>query len=338
MVGGGSLVLALPALLGLRRRYPTVEFVLVTTPAVEPFAKLLGVFDRIVLIDDRSLIGAVHTTICAWLDTLRADTFIDLEVYSRLTTAASTLSAARNRIGFYLETHFWRKHIHTHLIYFNRWAGVHIFYEQIARLLGASPATAKTCREQLLKSLPAVETSDRKRISIGHACSELGRERMLNQDQWLAFMREKLDDREEVEVHFLGADADRELATSIIQMAAPLHPQVIFHNQCGRLSLVQATALLRDSQEFWGIDSAPLHLARTLGIPTCSFWGPTHPDTRLKPMSDVQEDIRYHPVPCSPCIHIGETPPCLGNNVCIQRLFDSADRERPPESPTISPN
>ena len=38
LLGGGSLVIAFPALLGLRRRYPNSELSLLCTPAVVPFA------------------------------------------------------------------------------------------------------------------------------------------------------------------------------------------------------------------------------------------------------------------------------------------------------------
>src|SRR5215467_9000682 len=54
MLGGGSLVLAMPMLLGFRRAHPNVRMVLVTTPAVKPFAELLGVFDEYRIIDARS--------------------------------------------------------------------------------------------------------------------------------------------------------------------------------------------------------------------------------------------------------------------------------------------
>ncbi len=58
MLGGGSLVLAMPMLLGFRRAHPNVRMVLVTTPAVKPFAELLGVFDEYRVIDARSSVRA----------------------------------------------------------------------------------------------------------------------------------------------------------------------------------------------------------------------------------------------------------------------------------------
>ena len=53
--GGGSLVLALPALLGMKRHHPERRLILICTPGVEAFARLLGVFDDFRVIDDRDL-------------------------------------------------------------------------------------------------------------------------------------------------------------------------------------------------------------------------------------------------------------------------------------------
>jgi hypothetical protein len=62
-------------------------------------------------------------------------------------------------------------------------------------------------------------------------------------------------------------------------------------------------------------------LCRLLVLACMSFWGPTAPATRLRPIASLRETVRYGKVPCSPCIHVAEEPPCQGNNVCIQSLF-----------------
>src|SRR5690348_8838072 len=81
MLGGGSLLLAMPALLGFRRAHPNVRMVLITTPAVKPFADLIGVFDEYRLIDNRGVGALLWTALVAWMKTLRADCIIDLEVH-----------------------------------------------------------------------------------------------------------------------------------------------------------------------------------------------------------------------------------------------------------------
>src|ERR1041384_7177963 len=118
LLGGGSLVLAMPMLLGFRRAHPNTRMVLITTPAVKPFAELLGVFDEYRVMDSRGLFRLLFSSVAVMVRTLRADCIVDLEVHSRLTTVFSTLTLARNRVSFWLEDIFWRRGLASPLIFF----------------------------------------------------------------------------------------------------------------------------------------------------------------------------------------------------------------------------
>src|SRR3954463_16019363 len=82
MLGGGSLLLAMPMLLGFRRAYPNTRLVLITTPSVKPFAELAGLFDEYRVIEMKG-IALLTSGFRAWAKTFRADCIIDLEVHSR---------------------------------------------------------------------------------------------------------------------------------------------------------------------------------------------------------------------------------------------------------------
>ena len=323
MLGGGSLVIAYPALLGLRDRYPQATFSLITTKGTAPLARTLGVFDRIDEVDDSSLVRLLGSGLRSLWKNFHADTTVDLEVYSRLTTVLSSLTCARNRLGFYLDIVFWRKHLHTHTVFFNRHTGSYRWYQAIARVLGAEPASIERCRRLMRERFggPAEPAPQARRIAVGHACSDFGRERMLTEQQWLAVFEQRLPPSEPATVLFLGVMGDRPLANTIIDALARRFPSARFENLCGKLPLADSVLRLATCQEFWGIDSALLHYARLLGLKCVSYWGPTDPATRLCPIPGLEEEIRYGKVPCSPCIHIAGEPPCHGNNVCIQSLF-----------------
>jgi hypothetical protein len=100
-------------------------------------------------------------------------------------------------------------------------------------------------------------------------------------------------------------------------------PQARFSNLCGERDLAASLAELAACEEFRGVDSSLLHYARWLGLRCLSFWGPTDPRTRLRPIPGLVEEAVYRKVACSPCIHVSEEPPCRGRNVCMQRLFQS---------------
>lgn len=325
MLGGGSLLLAMPALLGFRLAHPTVRMVLVTTPAVKPFADLIGVFDEYRLIDNRGIGSLLWTAFVAWIRTMRADCIIDLEVHSRLTTVFTTITMARNRVSFWLEDIFWRKGLASHLIFFNRSSGSFYFYDRIADLFDVPIASQAECRAALVRARASTgdPTPTVSQVAIGFACSELGRERMLTPEQWVKAFRKNVRPAHR-RIVFLGGPADRVDGDAIIEALRPVFPHLAFENYCGRLALRESVRELASSAEFWGIDSSLMHIARILGLRCVSYWGPTDPATRLRTDWDVAETTHYHKIACSPCVHTSEEPPCGGDNRCIKALFEAA--------------
>lgn len=322
MLGGGSLLLAMPTLLGFRRAHPRTRMVLITTPAVKPFAELIGVFDEYRIIDNRGALRILWTALVALVRTWRADTIVDLEVHSRLTTVFTTLTMARNRVSFWLEDIFWRRGLASHLIFFNRSSGSYHFYDRISELFGVPVATRDDCRSVVLAACgirePLAPVAGR--VCIGFSCSDLSRERMLSVEHWVQVFHTNL--RTDTRAFaFLGARGDRPDAEAIIARLRAEFPELAFENWCGELTLKQSIAKLCDAPEFWGIDSSLLHLARLAGLRSVSYWGPTDPSTLLRPSWSVDEIIHYRKIACSPCVHTSETPPCRGDNRCIQGLF-----------------
>ena len=323
LLGGGSLLLAMPMLLGFRRAHPRVKMVLITTPSVKPFAELMGVFDEYRTIDPRGAGGLVSSSVNALLKTLRADCIIDLEVHSRLTTVFTTLTMARNRVSFWLEDIFWRRGLASHLVFFNGSSGSFYFYDRIGELFETEIASREACRTALFAACGVSPTAQRVagQVCVGFACSDLGQERMLDARQWVQVFRSNLRPDHRV-FQFLGGPADRARADGIIAALQREFPALTIHNQCGVRSLPQSVGTIAESYEFWGIDSGLLHLARIAGLRCVSFWGPTDPATRLRDTWGIEESIHYRKIACSPCVHTTEEPPCRGDNRCIQGLFD----------------
>jgi ADP-heptose:LPS heptosyltransferase len=327
MQGGGSLVIALPALLGFRRTYPNTRLSLVTTHSVLPFAEAIAIFDEIIVLDDRSLPRMMASGTRLLRKLFRIDTIIDFEVYSRLTTVFSVLTCARNRIGFYLETTFWRENLATHLIFFNRFAGSYRFYESTMAALNADSVALPECglHVALRNGLKAYDTPIEGRVTVADApervclapvCSELGKERMLSGAQWARVLPRLIGEAREIVV--LGAPADSPAVEDLIRYCRPALPEVSWVNACDGRALRDSLGLLAGCARLIAIDSSILHFGRLFGIPTVSFWGPTDPMTRLQESSSSMDEIWYEKVVCSPCVHVAEIPPCSGRNVCIE--------------------
>ena len=114
--GVGSLVICKPALAALRKHYPEARILFWGTPGLAALAVHMPEIDDVLVLDDRSIVRALRTTLDALVRLWRAriDWAFDLEVYSRLSSALVTLTTARNRTGFALEQLRARR-VHTHL-------------------------------------------------------------------------------------------------------------------------------------------------------------------------------------------------------------------------------
>lgn len=75
---------------------------------------------------------------------------------------------------------------------------------------------------------------------------------------------------------------------------------------CARLSLKETAALIAESRLFIGNDSAPLHVAATVGTPTVALFGPTHPQT-FGPRGRGHTTV-YKALDCSPCFQFLGSP------------------------------
>jgi len=321
LLGGGSLLIALPALLGVRRSFPQCRLTIVCASPVAPFAELIGIFDRIDIVNDRGGVSGLIASAARILIALigrRVDTVVDLEVYSQLSTVFSLLTLARNRIGFYVANTYWRRNILTHLVFFNRARGVFHFYNATARLLGAQPANRADIRAHLLARLGSTPSAGEYFV-VGCGCSDFASVRLLPLAEWKAYANAHRDELTAQRWIFLGDKSDRPISEEVANALGEVFGgDFVYENRCGELSLAESVALIAGARRFLGIDSALLHAARAVGVPSVSFFGPTNPVTLLEPIDGYTEEVHYRPPICSPCLHVARIPPCRGRNVCMQ--------------------
>ncbi|WP_420405135.1 glycosyltransferase family 9 protein [Nisaea sp.] len=335
MLGGGSLVLAYPALLGLKTSYPDRKLRLVCTGATRPFAELLGIFDEIHSVDDGgSLLKLMGSSFTALRAVSHCDTIIDLEVYSRLSTIFCLLTMARNRLCFYLDTAYWRKGLATHLFYFNRSGSAPLHYAQIARALGAEVPDTEACRDSFLAAnglAPHSQTGDgRERLGLACFCSDLALERMFSAREWGELLAREMKGRD-LSITLFGGPGDRDAAEEMAAAIRTALPSATVENACGRCSLKETAARIAKMDRFWSIDTGLLHIARQIGVPTTSFWGPTAPHTLLQDLPGTDEAVHYSALPCSPCVHVHDEPPCGGTRPCmVAHLRELTPEERNP--------
>jgi ADP-heptose:LPS heptosyltransferase len=331
LLGGGSLVIAYPALLALRRLPNIEKLTLITSPAIAPFGRLLGIFDEIVVVrDDRGLVTLALDSLKTFRKMFGHDAIIDLEIHSRLTTVFALLTAARNRIGFFTDISFWRRHLNTHLLFFNPTNGVFNFYDQLAGIFETSPVDGLECEREFRSKLgelpPAREGLYR--VAITPCCSGLSQERMLHREEWIGILEKRLANLHpeiNAEVNLLGAPSDRpELDRLSALLTEHFGNRISVLNHAGKTKLDESVRIVAVMDEVLCIDSALLHFSRLLGRKTISFWGPTDPATLARPNSRNLDEIHYVRIPCSPCVHHSHQAPCKGQNICMRLAVDPA--------------
>jgi ADP-heptose:LPS heptosyltransferase len=328
MLGGGSLVIAYPALIAIKRAAGIKKLRILTSPSVRPFAQSLGIFDEIIVIRDNSAPRLLIDSLAAIVRLFRCDAIVDLEIHSRLTTVFSLITCARNRIGFYTGNSFWRRQISTHLLFCNISNGIYFSYDQIASLFGGQVPVLEECRSKFraaVRAMPQGQSGTGHAIAIAPCCSDLSRERMLRQEEWILILRRDLPlDKpgEDTEIHLLGGPGDRDYLERFSGLIREAFPHRTVVNHAGKMALEDSIRQLALVDRLFSIDSALLHYARLLGVPTVSFWGPTDPRSLLRPWRDALDQIHYRKLPCSPCVHMAQEPPCGGNNLCMRCAVD----------------
>jgi ADP-heptose:LPS heptosyltransferase len=100
----------------------------------------------------------------------------------------------------------------------------------------------------------------------------------------------------------------------VIQPILDRYPQCI---DTSALSFGEKASILRRCRLLVGNDSAPIHMASALSIPTYSLWGPTNPKRYGDP--SLHHTQFYKKIACSPCYSYGEFPAC-NDNQCMQAI------------------
>jgi ADP-heptose:LPS heptosyltransferase len=322
LLGGGSLVIAYPAILALRQNPRIKKLQMLATPKTAPFGEVLGLFDEIIVISDKSLMSLAAGSLRAIWRLWRTDAVVDLEIHSRLSTVLCLMTMARNRIGAYTATSFWRRSLATHLVFFNQCGPVYVLYNQVARLFGRSPMSLGDCVEHFKKQevgqVVALSHVDAGDMALAPLCSELSPERMLGAEEWEIVLEREFGAALPKRVHMLGGAGGQKKLEELQARLALKMPGIEWVSHGGRLSLAETVALLRKVRRLYCIDSALLHLARLAGAETVSYWGPTNPAVLLAPLAAARDRVHYGGIACSPCVHLANEAPCHGKNICMR--------------------
>ena len=316
MLGLGSLILAGDALLALKKKYPTTEFILIGGRALKDTAPMLQLFDRIWIIDDSSFLSMLQSAFGIILKCLKLKNkwSFDFEVYSRLTTIFSLYTFSKNRFGFEFEKVNFRNYLNTHNTYFNQFIPTEENYNLMAVDAGARISERYYLPQKNKHKKGQV-------IVINNTCSDLSIQRKLESRQ-LTELIQLLYQNTPFEIALAGAPSDSSSNQLAIDNTG-IQDNLRIQNWACQLGFeAYIDALANTAVAVVTIDSAPLHIAARLGIPMVAIWGPTQSQS-LAPTwlreSKLYKEVNLK-VHCSPCVHHTKELPCKGNNFCIKDI------------------
>jgi ADP-heptose:LPS heptosyltransferase len=328
LVGMGSILQATPLLRALKQRFPKARVTFLTLEGNRCLVERLENVDEVLCLDDRGALVMFWTTLTTLFSLIRrrVDHYFDLEIYSGFASLLALFSLARNRLGFYRHSNRAKKGNFTLLVYFNTRMPVRRTYLQLGRVAGVpigSDDRLGTIRihpedrlslQQKLSAL-GLETGSRYTL-VNPNASDLLIERRWPEGHVLQALTHLATNGHKVVL--LGSPSEAPFVQSLhSRLPEPVRERVF--NTAGRLTLGEAFALIEGAACVLTNDTGPMHMAFALGRPTVCLFGPVDP--MHYGMDGPNIVTLYAPVPCSPCVHEIDEPPCRGNNVCMQRLM-----------------
>lgn len=326
-LGMGSIIQATPLIQSLRRSFPNAEICFITSRSNVSLLENIPAINTIWHVDDRGFLSVLASTwnVLRQLWKNKADLYIDLETYSYYSTAVATLSMARNRLGFYRVERNIRMGVYTHMMFFNSRAPIAQSYLQMARLTGCRELTEQlypfTIKEEarisMHEKLSAMgcKASD-KYVVVNCNASDLRIERRWPSGNFVALLEELTKEFHDHRFLLIGSADERGWVESVYTQLSPT-AKLKSINTAGQFTLNELFALINGSLLTITNDTGPMHISFALQKPTVCLFGPASPSQYGQ---NKWAYGFYKNIYCSPCVHDFLTPPCNGNNQCMQLI------------------
>ena len=327
----GSVLTSMPFVAGLKERFPGCRITFLTDVANTDLVERCDLVDAVIGIAPswRSR-RALRLPGLAWrLRRAVPDIFFDLQLHAHRADSAwlAIASGASARVGFYWPSDTLRHRIFHTLVVVNMFAPVQELYLQMARMLGYGEAAAAQRvrlrvdaddRDDAAALLAGWPESGSRLLVVNVNTSDKATVRRWPLDRFRNAISRILEHDESVNVALIGAADEFDRVESLRQALGRSDARV--RNVAGRTSFGGLLALIRRADCLLTNDSGPFHFGVALETPTVGLFGPVHPDHYARTGTSDRTVIFYHPIVCSPCVHFVKTPPCGGNNHCMQMI------------------
>ena len=340
LLGMGSIILTVPALEAVRKKYPECSFFFLTFKENHAVLSLLNIVPEanIYTVRKDSLIHLFADVITCLFRLIKEqiDIVIDFEFFSRFTAILSFFIRSKWRIGFYgfhteglkrgafIDSLINYNHtLHTSRAFFTLLKPLGIPQEEYSSRLPQIPPS-DGFKEKFIAKVQEVNPICnpmliRKWVVMNPNSSDL-----IELRRWpaahFARLTELLLAREKsIGVVFIGSASDQSYVGSICETIASFEnaPRII--NLSGMTNISELIDLFHLSSLLITNDSGPAHLSSLANIPSIVLFGPETP-ALYSPIGEQSIPV-YLGLDCQPCITVynGKHSFCH-DNVCLQRI------------------
>ena len=318
----GDVVLSLPCIRALRENFRQADVIVAVREKAKELIEDCSWATGVIAIDKnrRSFIQEIiyQKKFFLKLRKYDFDLVIDLRTGTRGAILAM-LSGAPQRIGFYSQDgKFWRNRLFTHIYSPQTEPGQHVA-DRYLDLLIAHNIKTDNCRPEIDVPLEKQQNADvlftKENIPFDRPVVavqpfSLWRYKEWGIDKYIQLIK-RLISEFKVSVIITGSPDERERADEIIKQC-----RRNTYNLAGETSLGTLAAVLKVCSLFIGVDSAGIHIAAAVGIPTVSIFGASS-SADWAPRGK-QHLVVHKVLSCVPCDLKG----CQGSGIsrCLEEL------------------
>ncbi|OGW62839.1 MAG: hypothetical protein A2V83_09735 [Nitrospirae bacterium RBG_16_64_22] len=309
----GDTILLLPHLHLIREAFPNARMIALASSVNRDVFDLWGGMDRIVEWSPAATLKAVSE-----IRKERADTAVDFEQWTHVTTLVLAWAGVPRRIGF-ATAGFGRGRLYTDPVSHDGRVHEGEMFGRLLGPLGVQPAAGP----------PSVSVPFEPRAAIGARISAAGLRRGAPivvihpgcgahgwQREWpaarYAAVIDALADAKSCAVVITGSAGERALAEEVGGQCRT--PSWV---AAGELSLLDLAALVAEAGVVVCGNTGIVHLSEAVGTPVVAIHGPTDP-IRWGPRDPRSRTIKGN-LPCSPCLTLGFEYACSGRQ-CMEAV------------------
>jgi ADP-heptose:LPS heptosyltransferase len=305
--GLGNIVLLLPVVRLMRARYPDARIVFVSLKRNRDILDACPHLDRRIYVNDRNAITLMWTLVAAVFRAARArpDLAIDFEQFARSSTILAVLARAKQVVGLATPGQGRAVLYHKRVRYDDR-QHMGQTYLDLARAAGVPERVYRP------EPMPVGDTHrEEARAFLGEkwrgpadgplVLVHPGSGDNFQGRRWpagsFAALADRLIREEGARIVVSGGGAEVALVREVI--GAIEHKERVI-DAAGGLSVLGLAALIERCTFVVTNDTAPVHMASSLGVPVFAFFGPNTP--RLYGPLSRDSFAFFRALPCSPCL------------------------------------